>query len=246
VSCLVWLPPAYEKYPDRKFPVIYWLHGAEGDQRSGTDRFLPPYIKALRDRNAPPAIVVLVGVPPNSFYCDWADGKWPVESVIVNDLIPNIDASFRTQADRGGRMIQGFSMGGLGAARLGLKHPELFGAVAVDSGGPMAVRAFAGPIYLKVFGGDGAKAAAESPVALATKNADALRGKTHIRVGCGADDKLLAAATQLHEALDKLKIPHEFVVVPGVGHDAAKYYELLGAKGFALHRQAFGGARQKP
>jgi endo-1,4-beta-xylanase len=54
-----------------------------------------------------------------------------VESVLVGDLIPHIDSTYRTIATRRYRAAEGFSMGGFGAAHLGFKYPEIFGAVAM-------------------------------------------------------------------------------------------------------------------
>jgi enterochelin esterase-like enzyme len=239
VSCLVWLPPAYEKFPERKFPVIYWLHGVNGNQRMVAERFLPFYTDALAQRAVPPAIVVGVNGIPNSFYGDAADGSCPVESVIIKDLIPAIDEGFRTLAVREGRLIEGFSMGGLGAARLGFKHPDVFGAVVINSPGPLGGGQRAPSPLLEVFG-DWDAAFRETPFALAEKNVEALRKDTLIRVGCGGDDKLLTGVRALHAKLDELKIPHGYVEVPDVGHDASKFYERLGKRSFALHRRAFG------
>ena len=77
----------------------------------------------------PPFIVVLVQGLPSVRYINAKDGKRPVEDVIVKDLIPHIDATYRTVASREGRAIEGMSMGGYGALRLGFKYPELFGTV---------------------------------------------------------------------------------------------------------------------
>jgi len=57
-------------------------------------------------------------------YCDSRDGKYPLETVIVSDLIPHVDAACRTIAAREGRGLDGFSMGGFGAAHLGFKYPD--------------------------------------------------------------------------------------------------------------------------
>jgi enterochelin esterase-like enzyme len=220
-------------------PVIYWLHGANGNQRMVTDKFLPFYTDALRQRAAPPAIVVGVNGIPLSFYGDAADGSCPVESVIIKDLIPAIDEGFRTLGVREGRLIEGFSMGGLGAARLGFKYPDVFGAVVINSPGPLGGGQRAPSPLIDVFG-DRETAFRETPFALAEKNVEALRRNTLIRVGCGGDDKLLTGVRALHAKLDELKIPHGYVEVPEVDHDAPKFYERLGKRSFALHRRAFG------
>ena len=67
----------------------------------------------------------------DSFYCDTADGQIPVESVIIQDWIPHLDRYYRTLEHRNQRILEGFSMGGFGAAHLGFKYPEIFGAVSI-------------------------------------------------------------------------------------------------------------------
>lgn len=240
VSCLVWVPPAYARNPDQRFPVIYWLHGAKGNQRSCSEQFLPTYINLLKQGAAPRAIVVAVNGIPGSLYADSTDGKCPVESVIIKDLVPSIDKDYRTIASREGRLIEGFSMGGLGAARLGFKYPDLFGAIVINSAGPLGNRDRIPRLYQEVYG-DAEKSRAETPTALVTKNADAIKNhQTYIRVACGADDDLLDDSRRLDETLKKLEVRHTFVELPGVGHNTIKFYEALGPRAFRLHQRAFG------
>jgi hypothetical protein len=136
VNYLVWLPPGYaDRAPDaaRRYPVIYWLHGLSGNQRAGA-----PFVKLLSEAThggiAPPAICVLVNGLLRSMYTDAHDGTASVEQVIVRDLIPHVDASYQTIGGREGCAIEGRSMGGFGAARLGFGHPELFSAVSISAG----------------------------------------------------------------------------------------------------------------
>jgi enterochelin esterase-like enzyme len=245
VCYLVYLPPGYEA-GTKRYPVVYWLHGLGGNQRAGALSFVGPFDEAVRAGTVSPAIVVLVNGMVNSFYCDWADGKRPVESVIVKDLIPHVDQTYRTIAKREGRLIEGFSMGGYGAAHLGFKYPDLFGAVVVDAGALILESALTegnvAEIYKNGFASDPARWRAEHPTQLVEKNADRIRGKTVIRVGVGGADRLLARNRELHELLDKLKIEHEYEVADGVGHMAPAYYKKLGDKCFAVHKKAFAAA----
>ncbi len=239
VSCLVWMPPAYARNPDQRFPVIYWLHGANGNQRSCSEQFLPTYINLLKQGAAPRAIVVAVNGIPGSLYANSTDKKCPVEDVIIKDLIPSIDKDYRTIANREGRLVEGFSMGGLGAARLGFKYPDLFGAIVINSAGPLGNRGVTPRLYQQVYG-DAEKSRSETPTALATKNVEAIRNKMFIRVSCGADDDLLGDNQRLDETLKELEIRHTFVELPGVGHNALKFYEALGMRAFRVHQRAFG------
>jgi endo-1,4-beta-xylanase len=242
VSYLVYLPPGYDE-GTRKYPVIYWLHGLGGNQRAGAIGFVPHVARAIREGALPPAIVVLVNGVTSSFYCDWADGKRPVESVLVKDLIPHIDETYRTVARREGRVIQGYSMGGFGAAHLAFKYPQIFGAVVVDAGALIRERALQGPrlsgVFQEGFAGDIDRFMEQHPTRLLEKNADRIRGQMRIRIGVGSEDDLLARNRELHELLGRLKIEHEYEVVPDVAHNAIEYYRKLGTNGFTLHKSAF-------
>jgi endo-1,4-beta-xylanase len=240
VSYLVWLPPGYEQSANR-YPVIYWLHGMGGNQRAGAMMFVPRVEAAIQQGILPPAIVVLVNGMVNSFYCDSADGRRPVESVIVKDLIPHVDRTYRTVANREGRIIEGYSMGGYGAGHLGFKYPELFGTVVINAGAllePNLPNAPTNGPMFAVFGKDTHRRAAEHPRELARRNADQLRGKTRIRIACGSLDNLLPRNLELHETLLQLGLEHQYQVVPEVAHNSGLFYQRLGPKAFEFHRQS--------
>jgi endo-1,4-beta-xylanase len=241
VSYLVYLPPDYDKETQR-YPVIYWLHGLGGNQRGGAAMFVPQVDKAIRQGALPPAIVVSVNGMVTSFYCDWVNGKMPIESVIVKDLVPHIDQTYRTIAQREGRVIQGYSMGGFGAAHLAFKYPDVFGTVVVDAGALVGEAAMKGPNLSEIFKdafGDKDRFLAEHPNQLVAKNVEKIRGKMNIRIGVGKDDNLLPKNRELHELLDQLKIEHQYEVVPDVAHSGVEYYKKLQNKGFEMHRKVF-------
>ena len=242
-SCLVWLPPGYGQ-ESKRFPVIYWLHGMGANQRGGAQMFVPQVEAAIKEGRLPPCIVVLVNGMVKSFYCDSSDGKIPMESVIIKDLIPHVDATYRTIATREGRVIEGYSMGGYGAAHLGFKYPELFATVVINAGALLDPNLTNvpkdGPMFA-VFGEDGARRVAEHPLTLAKQNADKLRN-SHIRIGCGDRDGLLPRNVELHELLTTLGIAHEYEVVPAVAHDSPLYYRKLGTNVFEFHAKSLGGA----
>ena len=130
----VLLPAAYDALPDHRWPVVYLLHAAMGDHTS--------WSKALdttrvRDGHLP-AIVVMPDGGDSGFYTDWwnggAGGPPAWESYHVGELLPLIDARYRTRAARGGRILMGASMGGFGAFSYAARHPDLFGAAISISG----------------------------------------------------------------------------------------------------------------
>ena len=128
-SYLIYLPPGYEQNSPKRFPVIYWLHGGFGNARQG-EWAVHTYDAAIKANSMPEVIIVLVQALPVGWYVDSKDGKLPIEQVIIKDLIPHIDGTYRTIAQKEGRGIEGHSMGGYGALHLGLEYPNLFGAIS--------------------------------------------------------------------------------------------------------------------
>jgi S-formylglutathione hydrolase FrmB len=138
----VWLPPAYEAQPDRRFPVIYWLAGFTG---TGASLFQGnPWQPSLGDRLDRLTDSGLMGqaivVAPDAFtrfggsqYLD-SPASGAYETHVCAELIPAVDQRFRTVASRDGRGIGGKSSGGFGALVLAMRHPDLFAAVASHAG----------------------------------------------------------------------------------------------------------------
>jgi acetyl esterase/lipase len=248
VGYAVYLPPGYDDAAGARYPVVYWLHGMGGDPRRG-GTFVRMLDEAIRAGIAPPAIAVLPNGGPAGFYADWADGSWPIETVIVPELIRHVTATYRTIGSREGRCIEGQSMGGFGAARLGFKHPELFGAVSVSAGALIDFAARAGDgdarpsrVFRTVWGGDAARFRADDPSTLLRRNADRIRGRTAVRIFCGDQDGLLGRNELLHDLLDELGIAHEYTIVPGAGHGYDEKVERLGVGHFGWFGRAFAGA----
>jgi len=242
VSYLVYLPPRYGEEKDRHYPVVYWLYGLGSDQRGGAG-FVRRLDEAIRHDRAPAMIAVLVNGPPASFFVDSPRGKSPAEEVIVKDLVPHVDATYRTIPRRRARAVEGFSMGGFGAGHLGFKHPGTFGLVSILAGALDQAEEFAeehpAP-FREVFGGDKAYLKANSPWTLLEENADAIRKQVRVRVVTGKEDGIHGGSERLHERLGKLDIEHEYDAVPGVGHDYKKLYDKLGDDGFRFYDRAWG------
>lgn len=105
------MPPDYEAALARRYPIVYWLHGIGGGQ-TGVPLMAGRLTEAIAAGRTPPMIVVYVNGMIRSSYVNSADGRTPVETVTIKELIPHIDATYRTIATRAGRMIEGFSMAG--------------------------------------------------------------------------------------------------------------------------------------
>jgi S-formylglutathione hydrolase FrmB len=129
----VLLPRGYDADPSRRYPVLYLLHGANSDYTSWTE---DGGAEALTARY--PLIVVMPDGGSQGWYTDWYRGDATVqprwETYHVNELVPWVDARFRTDASRAGRAIAGLSMGGYGALDYAARHPDVYAAAASFSG----------------------------------------------------------------------------------------------------------------
>lgn len=221
-SYLIYLPPSYQKQLNTSYPVLYWLHGERGSQREG-GWMVNQMNKRILSEEIPEMIIVLVQGLPTVHYIDTKDGTKPVESVIIKDLIPHIDATFRTINNRNARAIEGMSMGGFGALRLGFKYPDLFGSVSALA--PDIGHFKSEPRETQEnFDFDEHFYNVQSPWTIVTENASRLRNKMHIRLLVGTEDELLAEVTNYHLLLDSLEINHEFEIVRDAQH---RYIEIL-------------------
>lgn len=245
VSYLIYLPPGYATDKDQRYPVIYWLHGRGGSQ-TGAGNFTVRLDAAIKAGKAPAAIVVGVNGRKTSSWVDTFDGKSPVQSVIIKELIPLVDSTYRTKATREGRAIEGFSMGGAGAAKIGFKHPELFGAVSVIAGALHDLESYKarGTAFQDIYGGNEEYYKANDAWNVLEKNADAIRDRTFVRVAAGGKDNLLEKNTAYHELLTKLKIGHSFDIIPNATHNPSQVYGGLGDKTWAFYSKAFAQANR--
>ena len=141
----IYLPPSYETSPNKRYPVVYMLHGIADTDESWTR----PWSKPDDDKKIPFSTIQemmnegissgkfgeMIVVIPNqrtnwlgSFYVNSAvTGNW--EDFTTKELVTFIDKKYRTIANSKNRGLAGHSMGGYGAITLGMKHPEVFSAV---------------------------------------------------------------------------------------------------------------------
>ena len=247
VSYHVYHPPAYDASEGKQFPVLYWLHGTEG----GVNHIRPVsqiFDRAIRDKGTPPMIVVFVNGLSKRLWTNSKDGRAPIETVFIKELIPQVDQTMRTIPRREGRILEGFSMGGYGAARIGFRHLEMFCGISILAAGPLDP-AFEGPratgnplrdkILEDVCEGDMGYFKAMHPWTLAASCAVMLRKPgTLIRQAVGSKDFSFDLNRRFHEHLDALRIPHEFHVVKDVGHRPPAL--MAGLENANFYRQALG------
>lgn len=243
VGYYIYLPPGYEDQPERRYPMVLWLHGAFGRPHEAT-----PVIRrldgAIRRGEAAPMIVVSALDPVGlSMWTDSQDGRVPMESVLLTELIPHIDARYRTIGTRAGRAIEGFSMGGYAAAYLGFKYPDMFASISILAGAlhtPETLAERRPAIFDNVFGGDFDYARERSPWTWAEANSGAIAGRTHVRIFVGEEDGLLDWNRDFHALLEDRGVSHDWGVVPRSPHDVEILMRNWPGDVFAHYREAFG------
>ena len=134
---VVYTPPMYEQESQRRFPVLYLQHGHGENEMSwyhlGKMNFT--YDHLIAEKRAEPAIVVMC----NGMYYDENTSGIDLRmeklgQLLLGEIIPFIESSYRTFTDREHRAMAGLSMGSMQTSMLTLLHPEMFGYVGVFSG----------------------------------------------------------------------------------------------------------------
>ncbi len=247
VSYHVYAPQEYDE-PNVRLPVLYWLHGTLGGV-AGIRPLAAHFDAEIRAGRMPPMLVVFVNGLPRRLWADSKPGSAPVETVFITELIPEVDRVYRTVAAREGRILEGFSMGGYGAARLGFRHPDVFAGISILAGGPLDLeldgpRARSNPrlrefLIRDVCGGDLDYFRSLSPWTLAETAAAPLRDRrTVIRQAVGTRDDTRELNRRFHERMTALGIAHGYHEIPGVGHDAAAVLAALAAADGDFYRRA--------
>ncbi len=133
---IVFLPPGYAKEKHRRYPVVYALHGYSiGAEQWTHEIHVPQTIEGAFAQGSQEMIVVLPDsktVYGGSMYSSSVT-TGDFERFIARDVVAYVDAHYRTIPKRTSRGLVGHSMGGYGAARIGMKHPDVFGSLYVMS-----------------------------------------------------------------------------------------------------------------
>jgi enterochelin esterase-like enzyme len=219
-EAIVYLPPGYDSGTDR-YPVLYLLHGAGGDEHVWPERMQANVIldNLIADGELEPLLVVMphgfTNRMPNDDRPRGAGAYKPEMEEFardfVSDLVPLVESRYRVVADRAHRAIAGNSMGGGQALAIGLSHPEMFSSIASFSA---AMQIANSPAW----GGIDMKAA--------LANAGALNELDLLWVGCGTEDSLFNVNKQFSEQLTEAGIEHTFRSTPGA-HTPAVWSRYL-------------------
>jgi enterochelin esterase family protein len=198
----VYTPPGYDADSRTRYPVLYLQHGSGENETSWTWQGKANLIldNLIAAGKALPMIIVMdqgYATKPGQETGPGNRRNDAFEELVLSDLIPLIDASYRTKTSRHDRAIAGLSMGAGQAMRIGLGNLDTFASVAAFSGGS---RNF------------------DSATSYGGVMADAAAFNTKLDllwIGCGAEDRGYEGAKSLHESLQAAGIEHVWFEGPG-------------------------------
>jgi len=207
---MVYTPPGYDIDPQKRYAVLYLQHGGGEDETGWTRQGHVNFIldNLIAAGKARPMIVVMeqgyatrAGTTPAKTGKGGKDTSAFAE-VVLTDLIPLIDATYRTVADREHRAIAGLSMGAGQALQIGLTHLDTFSAIGAFSGG-------------------GGKADVKTAYGGVFSNAAEFNKKCpvfYLHAGT-AETAQHQGASNFHKALQKAGVNSVFEEVQGTAHD---------------------------
>jgi S-formylglutathione hydrolase FrmB len=218
------LPPLYDAPGSRnvKYPVVYLLHGLGGNSGDWVSTRARLAAHAAQHR-----FIIVTPEGGDGWYTDSATVPTDkFETYFLEELIPDVERRFRALPARDGRAIAGLSMGGYGALKFGVKHPQRFALAASLSGAFDAASwdhtdpnllAFVKPSIARTYG------ALDSPTRAANDlfklfdqlTPERISALPYIYFDCGTEDFLIGSNRALSELLLKRKIPHEYRQLPG-------------------------------
>ena len=210
VGYTVYLPPDYKQETEKRYPVLYFLHGAGGNETSDGPAFSAIVDRMIKAGEVPPTICVF----PNggmSGYRNHPETGINVETMIIEELLPLIDRRYRSFPRRESRVIAGYSMGGGGAVRLALNHPDKFDAAASLAGSMVNRRSGELPPNLTV-------------EALQSHDPEVRL----LLVGGYKDNVTFASQQPMIDLLQQANYSFTFRTLRNVPHNLGLYYKLAG------------------
>ena len=234
IGFLIYLPPSYASNPEKKFPLIIDLHGTGSSYLYGSPRF---YYLGMNAGSIPESI----WVSPNGFAEDttgakgngsyWMDYYTPqgleapvkAETTLVTELIPYLEQNYRVGTAQANKAVVGFSMGGYGSIRYGIKHGIFKCAVSLD-----------GSLSNPGNESGGFKNACINDPAVIRRNnifnvlkdnylkARAVRFYMLVSGNYPTDQQALAKAMTVRN------VPNEFEIISGLEHNPDSFFNLRG------------------
>jgi S-formylglutathione hydrolase FrmB len=225
----VHLPPSYDRDAKKRYPVLYFLHGMNGNEGEYERRGVSAAVDRMRSEGKIGELIVVAPAGENSFYLNAKNGV-RYEDALIKDLIPHVEKTYRAIGTPASRAIQGLSMGGYGALLLAFKHPEKFSSVTAHSSalyvelpstsGNNRRAQFLSRLIGNIFGNppDEEFFRANNPYYVAESNAAAIK-KAGLKIyfDVGEQDRygFQEVNKVFAERLTRAGIPHEFHVFQG-------------------------------
>ncbi len=230
----IYLPKEYESEPNRRFPVVFHLHGGRPGNEWKSMRLAPEIHARINTGVVQPTIYVFPNGGPVSWYDSpqYLDGDGA--TVFVEELIPFIQKNYRTR-ELG---IEGFSQGGRGTTRIMFRHPELFTSGAPGGSGYATEKKIsenAGVESENTYFHQG-----DNTWDLAAKFLEKPdRPSLPILIWVGTKGFNYQNNRAFSQYLDGLSIEHRLLEVPEAEHNAIQIYELKGDELMKFHQQYF-------
>lgn len=212
-KALIYTPPGYSK--DKKYPVLYLLHGIGGDHKEWFNGGQPQVIldNLYADGKLEPMIVVMPNgramqddrAVGNIMAPDKVQAFATFEKDLLNDLIPFIEKKYPVINDREHRAIAGLSMGGGQSLNFGLGNLDQFAWIGGFSSAPNT----------------------RKPEELVPDPAKAKQQLKLLWISCGDKDGLITFSQRTHDYLNANKVPHVYYIIPGGFHDFKVWKESL-------------------
>lgn len=233
VGYCIYLPPQYKEDSSKKFPVVYYLHGGRPGSETKSVRMVSFVHKAIKAGKIEPMVYVFVNGGPMSHYNYPQKENGLGEDIFIKELIPHIDSTYRTIANKKGRGLEGFSQGGRGTARIMFKHPHLFYSASPGGGGYATEKRISesdGKESERVIFAKGYNTYDLAREFKKKKNQD-LRILFHVGTkGFNYENNLAYM-----KFMDSLEIKYEKVIAEGAEHSSAQIYEKVGLKIMKFH-----------
>ena len=217
------LPASYQTDTVKRYPVVYFLHGIGESSTKDWSEYMEVAKKLEKS-----GLQEMIYVFPNgysSYYCNTYNNEFRYMDMFIEELVPHIDATYRTINDRQYRAVTGYSMGGFGTAALAIRHPETFGMSA-----PMSLSLYNNARYTtesqggwnnqwgSIFGGVGEYGEGRLTdyyklhcpfYAFNEDNKEAL-SQVKWFIHCGDDDTITIGNDSLHVVMRRNGYDHEF------------------------------------
>ncbi|MBB4036449.1 S-formylglutathione hydrolase FrmB [Dysgonomonas hofstadii] len=212
IKNVVVLPEGYNKSDNKKYPVLYLLHGHGGKY----DGWINHTKKTLPRDATKWQMIIVCPDGQNSWYWDSpVDPKMQFDTYVSSELVDYIDKNYNTVASPKGRAVTGFSMGGHGGLWLGINHPDVFGACGSMSGG-VDIRPFPNNWNMKDrLGSYKQNVKVWDDHTVITQLDKIEPNSLAIVIDCGKDDFFYKVNEELHKEMLYRNILHDYIIRPG-------------------------------